>query len=365
MFNMPRARKTKQPPESMESNNRSASNEMSQTTNQDPSPSGSNPIKQGNSKKSTQSTDTPDPNKVSKELPKGKGRNGKANNIETNSLSDENILVIVEAKMSEMFASQFEELKDKLITLMAQQLSKLTTKVDNMEQEFLKCKEDHQPNNTITIVEDTPELEAIRNSQEKNKKKTDALSKNITNISNQLNEFRAELDATHQQLKEYNIRLVGLPEIQPFGDDDMTSNIVKFSQEHLSLSNIGPDDIEEVTRLGRKREDKPRDVLITFRSKQIRNKFYKQRKNLYDVNSKRSSSGIYINEDLTPYRQRLYFDTRNLRKNAAIHSVWTAGGTIMVKLEENSIPKPILTHRDLADLLRHNTDYISEAVEDR
>ena len=148
-------------------------------------------------------------------------------------------------------------------------------------------------------------------------------------------------------------------------DEDLRSNIVNFSKEHLSLHDIGPDDIEEVTRLGRVREDKPREVLITFKSKQIRNKFYKRRKNLYDASSKRSSSGIYINEDLTPYRQRLYFDTRNLRKNAAIHSVWTAGGTIMVKLEENSIPKPIMTHRDLADLLRHNSDNVSNAVEDR
>ncbi len=114
-----------------------------------------------------------------------------------------------------MFAMQYDELKDKLITLMAQQLSKLTTKVDIIEQEFLRCKEDHQPNNTITIVESTPDLEAIQNSQEMNKKKTDALSKNIANISNQLSEFRAELDATQQQLKEYNIRFLGLPEIQP------------------------------------------------------------------------------------------------------------------------------------------------------
>ncbi len=52
----------------------------------------------------------------------------------------------------------------------------------------------------------------------------------------------------------------------------MKSNIIQFSEDHLGLQDISKDDIEEVTRLGKVREDKPRDVLITFRNKQIRDK---------------------------------------------------------------------------------------------
>ncbi len=96
--------------------------------------------------------------------------------------------------------------------------------------------------------------------------------------------------------------------------------------------------------------------MFKFRSKLKRNKFYSRRQNLYDANTRRSSTGIYLNEDLTPYRQRLFFDARNLRNNAVIHSVWTTTGNIMIKEEEKSIPKPILTHRDLADVLRENSN---------
>ncbi len=70
----------------------------------------------------------------------------------------------------------------------------------------------------------------------------------------------------------------------------------------------------------------------------------------------RSSTGVYINEDLTPYRQRQYFDARNLRKRTAIYSVWTSEGTIMVKSKESSLPKPILNHRDLVEVLRMSTE---------
>ncbi len=122
----------------------------------------------------------------------------------TNNLSNEkfNIASIVESKMSEVFAEQYEQLKEKLITLMAQQVSKLIAKVDNIEQEFLKYKEDHQDqsSNVITIADNNAELEAIKNSQAK---KSAKLSKN----SNQLSEFRVEIDSTKQKLRENNVRL--------------------------------------------------------------------------------------------------------------------------------------------------------------
>ncbi len=268
------------------------------------------------------------------------------------SISNEHILKIVESKMADMFTKQYEELKDKLLTVLAQQVSKLIAKVDIIEEEFVQFKEDHQCN-PITIIENTPEQQAI---QDKQARKTETLSRNITDMSNQLNEVRANVDATEQKLKENNIRLVGLPEWQFMEEGNTKTEIVKFSKEYLALDDISSEDIEEVTRLGKIKEDKPRDVLIKFRSKQKRNKFYSRRKNLYDANTRRSSSGIYLNEDLTPYRQRLFFDARNLRNKEVIHSVWTTTGTIMIKVEENSLPKPIMTHRDLADVLRENSN---------
>ncbi len=83
--------------------------------------------------------------------------------------------------------------------------------------------------------------------------------------------------------------------------------------------------------------------------------FYKGRKNLYSNTSKVSISGIYINEDITPYRQKLYFDARQLRKRGEIHSVWTHHGSIVLKICEQDIPTSIKNHRDLVELLKNKT----------
>ena len=117
------------------------------------------------------SVSKPDSEKAS--LPKAKGKISKVKDAETNDLCQETVFTFVEEKMAEVFSTQYEELKEKLITLMAQQVSKLITKVDRIEQDFLKYKEAHQPSSTFTIVENSAELEAIKNCQAK---KTEALS---------------------------------------------------------------------------------------------------------------------------------------------------------------------------------------------
>ncbi len=278
-------------------------------------------------------------------------KNKKVQNKEDASLSKENVLEIIESRMSEVFEVQYEQLKDKLITLMATEISKLQSKVNNIEEEFKSLK-DVQSSNTAAIVESSEETESFQNIQQK---KSDALSKEIADISHQLSNIQVDIENTRQLQKDKNIRLVGLKENDsPESENELKSKVIEFSQQHLKLPNITSNDIDEVVRLGQKNSNKPRDVLLKFKCREIRNKFYQSRKKVYDADMKRSSTGIYINEDLTQYRQRLYFDSRNLRKKAAIFAVWTSNGTIMVKLEEHSIPKPIQTHRDLANLLRQN-----------
>ena len=174
-------------------------------------------------------------------------------------------------------------------------------------------------------------------------------------MSEQLNGIQVDIEETKQNLREKNIRLVGLLEDESKeSDSELKNKIIEFSRQHLEIPDIDSDDIEEVNRLGQKSMNKHRDIIIRFKHKDSRDKFYQRRRNLYDPETKRSHTGIYINEDLTAYRQRLYFDARNLGKKATIFAVWTASGTIMVKLKEYSTPTPIQNHRDLANLLQQN-----------
>ncbi len=279
----------------------------------------------------------------------------KRNNVAT--LSKENILSIIDDRMSEVFEAQYEDLKDKLITLMAKEVSKLQNRINGIEQDFQSLKE-AQNSNTIAIIERSQECQSLQASQQN---KCDSLSKDISHISEQLSNIQVDIENTKQLLRQNNIRLVGLEEnCSSESEYELTSKVIEFSKQHLEITDITIDDVEEVYRLGRNNTNKPRDVIIKFKQRDTRNKFYRNRRKLYDADSKRSSTGMYINEDLTQYRQRLYYDTRNLRKKSAIFAAWTSTGTIMVKLQEDSQPERIETHRDLANLLRQNRIEVSE-----
>ena len=96
----------------------------------------------------------------------------KTHNKDDVTLSKENIMKIVESQMTDIFETQYEELKDKLITLMAKEVSKLQNKVHNIEQEFETFKM-AQFSNASAIVESNEKLEDLQISQHK---KTDALT---------------------------------------------------------------------------------------------------------------------------------------------------------------------------------------------
>ncbi len=63
--------------------------------------------------------------------PGGRPRKGKAS--EDGLPTKESIMELVETKMAQVFEKQYEDLKDKLITLMAKEISKLKDKVDNIQ----------------------------------------------------------------------------------------------------------------------------------------------------------------------------------------------------------------------------------------
>ena len=102
---------------------------------------------------------------------------------------------------------------------------------------------------------------------------------------------------------------------------------------------------------------------MRFKTKSARDTFYNARKNLYSSLSNRSSSGIYINEDITVYHPELFFDTRQLRKHGEIHSVWTNNGNIVLKTYATEKPTVIKTHRDLVEILKGKTSSKQDVTE--
>ncbi len=118
-----------------------------------------------------------------------------------------------------------------------------------------------------------------------------------------------------------------------------------FSNEVLQV-NMRENDIECTFRCGKKRDSlQPRNLVVHFRTKKMRDTFYEQRKKT--PISDNNNENTYINEDLTLHRAKLFHDARKLKRQGRIHATWTQFGNIMVKKTPDYQPKAVYDHCDL------------------
>ena len=146
-----------------------------------------------------------------------------------------------------------------------------------------------------------------------------------------------QLDCIKQTSRENNVRIVDMPENN---EKDLKKQVVDL----LSIPDITEQDIQSSYRLGKPKEGKARDVIVKFVSKQKRDIFYSKRKSTPKGSDNKK---VFINEDLTQFRSKLFFDARRLVKTKKLHSTWTQEGNVIIKLNEEDAPMAISTHQEL------------------
>ena len=118
----------------------------------------------------------------------------------------------------------------------------------------------------------------------------------------------------------------------------------------VGATDIQPESVVSTIRMGRRREGRPRYLVVKFSTKMTRDKFYSLRKNTPKDEDNRK---VFINEDLTEARAKHFYDVRRMVKRSKLFGVWTQNGNIMVKVTENDIPLAIHNHQDLASVTRY------------
>ena len=114
--------------------------------------------------------------------------------------------------------------------------------------------------------------------------------------------------------------------------------------------------------MGKQKGNKPRDLILTFADEDKRNKF----RNESQKAKLKTEDGtpVYVNDNLTLARSKLFYDCRKLRKTKVLHSTWTQQGNIMVKINETSRPVVVYNHSDLRSLIHSKITPISEEEDD-
>jgi FtsZ-binding cell division protein ZapB len=160
--------------------------------------------------------------------------------------------------------------------------------------------------------------------------------------------FEAEVGRLCQYTRSRNIELHGLPERQGENVDQIVMEVGRKLKVELASSEF------IAHRLGRGNVDKPRPIIVQFDSRKKRDTVLKNGKSLKinanDVDSNFQNKPLYVNENLTPYFKKLFYEARKLKNVHNYRYLWIANSKILLKKHEDSRPIKITSERDLIGL---------------
>ena len=183
-------------------------------------------------------------------------------------------------------------------------------------------------------------------------------SKYVKEHADELKDMQANLDNLEQYSRKNSLEFHGIPDEVNMPTDQVVCKIAQAIGVEIQ-----EDDIEISHRIGRKRGDKP--VLAKFVSDKVKSKIYKARTNLKavsvqslfpdsSVSSVRGTTarpkGIYINENLTPYRKEMMGLAVEKRHDGKINKVWTLDGKIFIKTTPTGNPRQMFSVEDVKEL---------------
>ena len=160
----------------------------------------------------------------------------------------------------------------------------------------------------------------------------------------------SKLDALEQYGRRQNLEIVGIP----VTSNEDTNAIVQEIAE-LLLVRISSKDISTSHRLHTKSKSNPTPIFVRFVNCDVRNRIYNNRENARNADfTKLSIKGvekIFINENLTYLKKKLFWKSKQKAKEAGYKFFWTMNGNVFVRKLEDDKPILIKNEQDL-DLIK-------------
>jgi len=176
-----------------------------------------------------------------------------------------------------------------------------------------------------------------------------ALKSENAELKKKINVLELQADAAEQYSRRNCLRVTGIVESPGESTDTLITDMARALGVDLSL-----DEIDRSHRVGKippidpaiDPEDAPppkRAIIVKFVSYRSRNKFFKVRTLAKDRGYKK----VFVNEDLTRYRNNLLYQARMLAKDDKLLGAWSSDGTILIKENSNRVLR-VNTADDLA-----------------
>ncbi len=276
--------------------------------------------KQGTTKKTVDKSNSNPDNETIKKQDMKKGA-GQASNEDTSKSGNE---------ITESQSKDYSITMDELHVIIREQAEKLYKEMNHESVQKLK-----------KLQSDFEEY------KEKQQRLIDNLRHDLAVKKEKLEQLEVKVDTMEQQSLQKTVRIMNIPEID--GDKDIKVNIAAIATDNLKMKEFNTQNIEKVHRMGKQKGETPRDLIVAFSSIDVRNKF----RDLSRTAKLKTEDGtpVYVNENLTLRRAKLFYDCRKWRRAKKLHSTWTQRGNIIVKVRESSSPTEIQNHNQLRDLI--------------
>ena len=186
------------------------------------------------------------------------------------------------------------------------------------------------------------DVDTLRSENAKQRRQLDRLEHINFEKQSVINKLRNKLDEIEQQSHSLSMQIVGFAENKDESDD--VKQLTKLFKEKMGVK-IKSSDVIQMKRLGKRNDVKTRNAIVKFKDKEIRQKIYKERKNLIKPGSPNKS--VYLNDALTQHRQQLLYAARQLVKGGKLFAAWSQDGNILVRKTETSNIVQVHDHDEL------------------
>ena len=203
----------------------------------------------------------------------------------------------------------------------------LRTKLDHVIQaEAVKFMEENLTRVTLSFEN---KIKGLEESVIKLNKALTGVNKELAKKNKEIDRLKSHIDKVDQKQREARVRVTGVDEEN---EENLQKKVVKIARSKLGMKKIKEEDVQEVYRAGKKRNNKVRDIVIQFTKKSTRDVFLQQRSKIPRTTDPKMR--MYVNEDLTEFRQKLLFDARQVTKSGKIKGAWSQHGNVMILKKE-------------------------------
>lgn len=243
--------------------------------------------------------------------------------------------------------ASLDEIKD----LLRKEIAPINGKLDNLTSNLEKLKD------AVKFLSDKYDdlLDQIKSTNEKIHHQAITIN-NIKEDTNVAKKSAVEAKYQVEELAQYIRRdCLEISGIQPTNEctcETIVSSVgkaigVPVTREDISITHPIPSFNAEA----------PPKFIVKFTRRDVRNKFYGSRKKLASKKAKDlpdleldSEARVYISENLTPYKKKLFGDVNKIKKRRKWKFIWTYNGRIFLKEDESTQTFTFDTEEDLAKI---------------